>query len=87
MKVYISRTESYTKDSFVPEMIAQNILGVYADKEKAINAANNSALRTLSVRGGWLDYKAKRPYDVFFAALHFVNTKIYFIVSEHEVIK
>lgn len=87
MKAYIFRTESYTRDNYAPEMIAQNILGVYADKEKAREVANKSALKMLSVRGGCLDYTANRSDDVFFAALHFVNTKIYYIVSEHEIIK
>ena len=87
MKAYIFRTESYTRDNYASEMIAQNILGVYADKEKAIEVANKRALKMQSERGGRIDYTAKCSDDVFFAALHFVNTKIYYIVSEHEVIE
>jgi hypothetical protein len=87
MKAYIFRTESYTRDNYAPEMIAQNILGVYADKEKAINAANNSALQTQSVHGGLLDASAKCSDDTFFVVLYLTNTKVYYIVSEHEVIK
>lgn len=87
MKVYILKTESYTRDSSAPEMIAQNILGVYANKEKAINAANNGALQMQSMNGGLLDSSARCSDDVFFVALYLTNTKVYYIVSEHEVIK